>query len=72
MPDQERAPRSVNPADVSKPANPGFGELLASCAAANAVSTPPSADEARPIRDVSPRGEETSTKGEARERKRAA
>ncbi|MCK1795481.1 hypothetical protein MTQ01_05550 [Streptomyces sp. XM4193] len=43
MSDHQRAPRSVNPEDASKSANPRFEELLASCAAASAVSTPPDA-----------------------------
>ncbi|MBU7596861.1 hypothetical protein JGS22_004210 [Streptomyces sp. P38-E01] len=53
MSDHQRAPRSVNPEDASKSANPRFEELLASCAAASAVSTPPDAPGAT-ARDEAP------------------
>lgn len=55
MPDHERVPRPVDVAGRSEPVEPGFGELLASCAAARAVSTPPSEDEARPVSYDAPR-----------------
>ncbi|MEE1928039.1 hypothetical protein V1J52_07490 [Streptomyces sp. TRM 70351] len=44
MPEQKRAPRSVPDASGAGGAPPAFGELLASCAAAEAISRPPAED----------------------------
>ena len=76
MPDQERVPQPVKPADSKSHAGPGIGQLLAAGAAADAVSKPPSTTgQGRALErpetgledsdDVAPEGSQTASRRDA-------